>query len=287
MRRVIKFFDVVIIGLLLTVFALTSIISKFTLDKSYIQKTLNKSGAYKLINDEIKEQVKSSLLESNNKEIQKLNINELVDYVVTEDILESEMDYVLDELYNNGNLKINRKILYDGYVKNINKYIEENKIQLPDEIQKQLNNSIVDNSITDEDITPKNNQYLESFNNAKGMVKDLKLILTISIVSLLVLTVILSKEKLRGIYIPFIFSGILLIIINCALKIALNSLNLTLERARLTEVIDSVKKIFFTQMNLYCGIFLAIGLVGVVAREIINIKKKFIDDKKVESVEKV
>jgi hypothetical protein len=37
-------------------------------------------------------------------------------------------------------------------------------------------------------------------------------------------------------------------------------------------------------MNLYCGVFLAIGLIGVVAREIINIKKKLMESKLIDNI---
>lgn len=287
MRRIGKFFNIVIIGLLLTILAIFNIVSKYTIDKDNIEKTLDKSGAYKVINDEIKGQVNSALLNSKYNEIKQLNISELVDYVVKEDIVRDEVDYILTELYDNGNLKINKKILVDGYTKNINNYIKEKNIKLPDSIKKELDSNIVNNSLTDEDITPKNNEYLKIFNNSKKQIKNLRLVLLISIIVLLVLTVIFSKEKLRGVYIPFIFSGMLLLIINCVARIFVNSLNLTLQKAKLTEVIDLIKKSIFGTMNWYCGIFLAIGLIGIVAREIINIKNTYFANKIKDTIEKI
>ena len=287
MRRIGKFFNIVIIGLLLTVLAIFNIVSKYTIDKDNIQRTLDKSGAYTVINDEIKKQVTSSLMGSKYKEIKQLNINEFVDYVIKEDVLKSEVDYVLTQLYDNGKLMINKKILYDGYVTNINNYIKEKNIKLPNDVRKELNNNVIDNSLTEEDITPKNNNYLQLFNDGKKIIQSTRTILIIIIVILLVLTVVLCKEKLRGVYIPFIFSGLLLLLINCGTRIAINSLNLTLQKAKLTQVLDIIKKSIFTTMNWYCGVFLAIGLAGIVAREIINIKKTYFSSKVEEVPEKI
>lgn len=287
MRRIGKFFNIVIIGLLLTVLAIFNIVSKYTIDKDNIQKTLDKSGAYTVINDEIKKQVTSSLMGSKYKEIKQLNINEFVDYVIKEDILKDEVDYVLTQLYDNGKLMINKKILYDGYVTNINNYIKEKNIKLPNDVRKELNNNVIDNSLTEEDITPKNNSYLRLFNEGKDLIKSTRLVLIAIISVLLILTVVLCKEKLRGVYIPFIFSGLLLLLINCGARIAINSLNLTLQKAKLTQVLDIIKKSIFTTMNWYCGVFLAIGLAGIVAREIINIKKTYFSNKSEEVPEKI
>lgn len=280
MRAVGKFFDIFIIGLLLTVVALLNTASKYTSNKIYITKILEKNNVYENINDEIKKQAKDNLTNKFNN-IPNLDIDELVEETITKDIVVDAVNNILDELYNNERIYLDINILTKGYLSNMNKYLDKNKIELPNEVKEEINNIISENSINDVNESRGDSRFIDIFKSIRSNIKNYRILCIIILVILLVLTVIVSREKLRGIYKPFLFSGILLLILTNLTKVLFTHINFTKEEQKLTDLVDSVKNSIFYHLNMYSIAFIVIaitvGIVDSIIKCIIN-KNKYVEN---------
>ena len=271
MRKVIKFIDIILIAIVLTIFTLCKIVSSFALSESNAKKVLKDNGIYTRLNNDIKDSIKRALKNSY-RNIPTLDIDDLVEKTITEEVLEKEFDYTIKELYSSGKLYIDSNILSDGYSNNLNQYLAENNIDLPDNIREEINQLMTINSIGTTDVQYFNDNYSKYFILLKDTINKVETFSLVSFIILLVLTIVLSKEKIRGIYIPLILTGINVIVVSFVAKIFVYNQNIFPREQILLDIIDSIKKALFTQLNLVSTIFIVVGIVLMIIKIILRIK---------------
>lgn len=277
MRKVIKFFDIIFITLALIVFVLSTIVSNFTLNKDYIKKLLRENNIYSTINDEIKKSVKTDLKVSLS-EVPNLNVEELVDRTITEDILEKELDYILTTLYSTNKMKVDLSILSKGYSENLDNYIKNNNIKVPEKIEAQIKNVMETNSLGEEDITFFNENYSRYFAKSKDIIKKVRMISLISLITLVGLTLLLAKQKIRGLYIPALLSSASIYEFGVLLKSFLDTQDIKIGDKKLEVIVTSVKESLFSSINNYVVTLLIIGvvliIVKIIYKVIISLKRR-------------
>lgn len=271
MRKVIKFIDIILIAIVLTIFTLCKIVSSFALSESNAKKVLKDNGIYTKLNNDIKDSIKRALKNSY-RNIPTLDIDDLVEKTIAEEVLEKEFDYTIKELYSSGKLYIDSNILSDGYSNNLNQYLAENNIDLPDNIREEINQLMTINSIGTTDVQYFNDNYSKYFILLKDTINKVETFSLVSFIILLVLTIVLSKEKIRGIYIPLILTGINVIVVSFVAKIFVYNQNIFPREQILLDIIDSIKKALFTQLNLVSTIFIVVGIVLMIIKIILRIK---------------
>lgn len=276
-RRIVKFFDIVLISLALFIFVLSTIISNFTLNKDYIKKLLRENQVYTEINDEIKNSVKTDLKVSLS-EIPNLDINELVDKTITDDLLEKELDFILTTLYDTNKMKVDLNILVDGYVTNLDNYIKDNNINIPEKVRKEIKSTITNNSLEEDDVTYFNENYSKYFGKAKDLVKKIKLYSLISLIVLVGLTLVCAKEKLKGLYIPALLDSVGIFTLGILLKSFIDTQDIKIGDKKLDGVITSVKTSLFDLFNKYAiALFVSaivLLIISIIYNIVVSIKKK-------------
>ena len=272
MRKVIKFFDIILISLAVFVFCLSNIVYNYTLNKKNIQKVLKDNKVYTTINDEIKNSVKTDLKVSISG-VPNLDVNELVDYTIKEDIIEKEVDFILTELYTNNKMRIDLNILTNGYSENLNKYLEDKKIEVPKEVKDQINKIYESDSLQVQGVDVFNNNYAKYFVKGKKIVKQARLYSLCAFVGLIGLTLLLARKKLSGIYIPALLSAGMLYIGGFALETFLDTQDIKIGDKKLDNIITSIKDSLFNTINKYVIILVIIAVLAVIASIIFKIIK--------------
>jgi hypothetical protein len=276
MRKVIKFFDIILISLAIFAFCVSNIVYNYTLNKNYIQKVLKDNKVYTTINDEIKTSVKTDLKVSISG-IPNLDINELVDYTVKEDIIEKEVDFILTELYNNNKMRIDLSILTKGYSENLNKYIEEKKLDVPKEVKNEMNKVFESDSLQVQDVDVFNNNYAKYYVKGKTIIKQVKLYSLCALVGLVGLTLLLARKKASGIYIPALLSAGMLYAGGYALKTFLDTQDIKIGDKKLDNIVTSIKNGLFDTINKYAIVLVIIAVLAIIASiiwKLIRGKKK-------------
>lgn len=272
MRKIIKFFDIILISLAIFVFCLSSIVSNYTLNKKYIQKVLRDNKVYSTINDEIKINAKTDL-KVGLSNIPNLDVDDLVDKTITEDIIENEVDFILTELYTNNKMRVDLSILSKGYTENLNKYLDENKIDVPKEVREQINNIYNTNSLQVEDVDIFNDNYAKYYVKGKDIIKKVKLYSLCTIIGLVALTLLLAREKLRGLYIPSLLSAGMLYGGGITLKTVLDTQDIKIGDKKLDNIITSIKNGLFNTINKYAIALVIIAVMLIIVKIIFKIIK--------------
>lgn len=279
MRKLVAFFDIIIFGLALTVFTFIMIMSNSILSSKYLNKVIKDEGIYKTINDNVKDNVKENIgSQLINYPGVTINTNELIDSVLTEEVLEKEFKYVVDNLYSTGKLVVDSSILSEGYKKNFENYVTNKKINMPEQLKNEITSSMVDNSQGKIEVKEFNDNFSDYFIKLRDYVSKIKIMSLSIIVVLLGLTLVLSKEKIKLIYKPLILAAINLFGIGALTKLLdkfISSNNLPSE---LFTIITSIKNHLFNEFIKYGIIFVVIAIILIIVRTVLKKKKQTVSD---------
>lgn len=276
MRKLVAFFDIIIFGLALTAFTFIMIISNSILSSKYLNKVIKEEGIYKIVNDSAKDSVRNSIgNQLNNYPGVSININELIDSVLTEEVLEKEFRYIVDNLYSTGKLVVDPSILSEGYKKNFEDYIASKKINLPEQLKNEITSSMVDNSQEKIEVKEFNDNFSGYVIKLNDYVSKIKIISFSIIVALLGLTLVLSKEKIKLIYKPLILGAINLFGIGASTKLLDTIMENTSIPNELEKIIISIKNHLFTEFIKYGIIFVVIAIILIIIRIVLKKKKQY------------
>ena len=279
MRKLVAFFDIIIFGLALTVFTFIMIMSNSILSSKYLNKVIKDEGIYKTINDNVKDNVKENIgSQLINYPGVTINTNDLIDSVLTEEVLEKEFKYVVDNLYSTGKLVVDPNILSEGYKKNFENYVASKKINMPEQLKNEITSSMVDNSQEKIEVKEFNDNFSDYFIELRDYVSIIKIISLSIIAALLGLTLVLSKEKIKLIYKPLILAAINLFGIGALTKLLdkfISSNNLPSE---LFTIITSIKNHLFNEFIKYGIIFVVIAIILIIVRTVLKKKKQTVSD---------
>ena len=278
MRKILRFFEMIIVGLLLTLFVITKLTSNIVLDKNTVKKQLEDAGIYEYMSKEIKKSIHNELDQVYNKypEIN-VDLDEIIDNTLSDDILKEETNFILDSIYDyDENIALEPKIIIDGYRTNLDKYLKENNIELPKEVNDNIDKMLSTTEIEKIDLSEYTGEFRSYVNDYKNIINMIHIAIYILLISALLImgfSVIVSKEKLKVVYRPLILSGILLLIIRIFGDKAFSMLKLESNEKLFIDFVGSAKKILFTNINIFIFLFLSIGIMLMVFRILFNKKK--------------
>lgn len=277
MRKFLRFIDIVIVGILLTVLALSCSIVDVVLNKNTVKKEIINAGLYEELNNQIREEIKEELRDefANYPELNQ-KFDELVENTIKVNVLYDETDLILEQLYNNrANIELDSNMLIDGYMNNLKEYLNKNNIELPVEIDEAIEQLKEENSdgkvsITEDEETK---DILDQFYGYKDIVTKAIIMLLIVTIIWIVLSVVISKEKLEVIYKPLIFAGILLVIIRNAITSLIEKINVTFDNELEEKIILTVKDTIISNIDKAYIAFLVVGIALMIVKILLNKKK--------------
>ena len=279
MRKLVAFFDIIIFGLALTVFTLIMIMSKSILSSKYLNNVIKDEGIYKTINDNVKDKIKGNIgSQIINYPGVTINTNELIDSVLTEEVLEKEFKYVVDNLYSTGKLVVDPNILSEGYKKNFENYVASKKINMPEQLKNEITSSMVDNSQEKIEVKEFNDNFSDYFIKLRDYVSIIKIISLSIIAALLGLTLLVSKERIKLIYKPLILAAINLFGIGALTKLLYSLISSTDFPSELFSIITSIKNHLFNEFVKYGIVFVVIAIILIIVRIVLKKKKQNVND---------
>lgn len=271
MKKVLRFFEMFLAGILLVCFVLMLSLSNLILKKDTLKKELDDFEVYAEVNKEIKNGVKEEFgKEFNNYPELRNKFNDMVNYVFNEETLRKITDNLLDQVFELKNIKdLDLQIIVKEYRSNIDNYLEKEKIKLPTSISNHIDD--VFNIEEIEKITDENFYIFPYIRDYRDIVKTLVYLPLIVAVIIMGLALIISKEKFKVIYKPLLFSGIILLILNLFSNFVLRYFDYN--SASLRVVIMTIRDKLFNTIDCFTIGFLIIG-TGLVITETIIDKKK-------------
>lgn len=267
MRKVLRFFEIIIVGLLLTAYVLLKFTVDMVSDKDTVKEGLNNSGIYEVVTDEFRKEIHKELDDEFSKYPElNVDLDEMIDKTLDEKILKDETNYIIDSLYSDSDkVELDPNILIDGYRKNLNEYLEKENIELPKEINDSIDELLSNQEIEKIDISDYTKEYKETIGEYKSVIDILKTVtysIGISALVIMGIAIVLSKEKLKVVYKPLLFSSALLIIG----RISLEMLKIEANDEFAKKIIDSGKNLLFKYCDRYIFVFLVVGTALLVTR---------------------
>lgn len=285
MRKFFRFIAIVVIGISLTIFAFSKSVVDVVFDENTVKKEIEDAGIYEGLNNELKTSLKQELKEEIDGDPElKDKFDEMIESVFTEDVLKNEIDDILEQAYSNSTtVEFDANILIDGYTRNLENYLKENNIELPQEVKDEIEEWKKENSSEKTNII-ENDEDINNLYDIKDIVNTAIKGILIGIIVFWVISILLSKEKLKIIYKPLIFSGTFLLLIRVGITSFVNELAASAREEFITDVgdgmeyvgnfIDTMKNTVFANIDKFAIGFLAIGIGILVVKIIMNKRKQ-------------
>ena len=262
LKKTVSYVISFLLVILLFIVILTSTISTSILNKKYIQKQINKSNYYEELAQDINYKFRNYIMQSGMEEV-------IFDGLFTDETLKNDLEKVLDAVYNKEKLEIDTTEIREKLNSNIEKYAQENNINLTIQNREQINafeDTIIDN-------------YLSSIKYSDTVINKLaevipvvktkvNLILVTSIILSIIIIVILfllnKTEKIKTltyIGIALISVGGLILIALLYEKISLNLENSIILNKTLSKLLKIIITKTFTKLYIVSGINFIIGIM--------------------------
>ncbi len=285
MRKFFRFIAIVVIGISLTIFAFSKSVVDVVFDENTVKKEIEAAGIYEGLNNELKTSLKQELKEEINEDPElKDKFDEMIESVFTEDVLKNEIDDILEQAYSNSTtVEFDANILIDGYTRNLENYLKENNIELPQEVKAEIEEWKKENSSEKTNIMEKD-EDINNLYDIKDLINTAIKGILIGIIVFWVIAILLSKEKLKIIYKPLILSGTFLLLIRVGITSFVNELATSAREEFITDVgegmeyvgnfIDTMKTTVFANIDKFAIGFLAIGIGILVVKIVMNKRKQ-------------
>ncbi len=282
MRKFLRFWEILIVGLLLTAFALLVSVTDLVLNEKTVKKILTESNIYSTVNEKLQKEIKDEVKDEFAKypEVRD-KMDDMIEHTITVDVLESETDDILKQLYSNsGTIELDAGVLIDRYTNNLKKYLSDNNIELPAEVDHAIEEvkaeaareGKVDILKNDEDNEVK--ESLQVFYKSKDMVILGRNILAAVIIGIVVFAVLVSTEKLKVIYKPLIFSGLLLMAMRLVLTRLLEEVKWNdIEGTEARDLVITIKNTVLYNLDTFVRVFLISGLALMITKIVLSLKK--------------
>ncbi len=285
MRKFFRFIAIVVIGISLTIFAFSKSVVDIVFDENTVKKEIEDAGIYEGLNNELKTSLKQELKEEIDEDPElKDKFDEMIESVFTEDVLKNEIDDILEQAYSNSTtVEFDANILIDGYTRNLENYLKENNLELPQEVKDEIEEWKKENSSEKTNII-ENDEDINNLYDIKELVNTAIKGILIGIIVFWVIAILLSKEKLKIIYKPLILSGTFLLLIRLGITSIVNELADSAREEFITDVgdgmeyvgnfIDTMKNTVFANIDKFAIGFLAIGIGILVVKIVMNKRKQ-------------
>ena len=275
MRKVLRFIEIVIVGLLLVAFVVSKVTFNAILDKDNLKLELKNADVYNKINKEIRKNATEELRNVFNKYPTISNkLDDMLDATLTDDILEKQTESVLDQFYKGKkNIEIDPNILVTGYKSNLDKYLVNNNINLPKEVDDKIDSMLDEIKINKIDISSYTDDFIPNFDTYVFLIRSaINLTLMVAVI-IMGIAVCVSKEKFNVVYKPLLFAGIFLLIIRFGGIVVLNTIDYS-SGENIKSVVLSVRNILFKGMDKYIIAFIVLGIGLLAVKLVINKRKR-------------
>ncbi|MBR1416754.1 MAG: hypothetical protein IJ572_02935 [Bacilli bacterium] len=278
MKSIGKFFNIVLISIALFIFSISTIVLSIVFNKDSIRTIISDSNLYTYVNNEVKKEVKKSMHDNNiyNKEIEN-KIDELIDKTITESVLDKEFDNILKIVFSNPDkIEIDMQPLIVEYYNNINNYLKENNIELPQEIKDNVDKILSNKELSKIDINDTTIDEIRTINKVKTVIEYIQLISGITFVVLIILTLIIAKQKLRGVYIPLLINSIVIFLITLLMSYLLEKSSINIDEIYAQYLFDNLKNIFINAFYTFALVYALVAIILIIIKKILNNKCKLV-----------
>lgn len=252
-----KIIGIFFISLLVFLYVLMNSAFSIIKDGDYIKNELKENNIYKSVNDAIKDSVREKFDDFKDYVP---DVNELIDKTITQDIIETEINDMLDRFYDDKLVKIDFDELLKKYKTSLEKYLEENNIEMTDEIKEDINKLMTDvsiNNIENEELDENPAFRVYAF---RGALDIASVTMIFIVVVIIVLAITLSKNKLNSVYISSFISGGLLLQTYVTGKIW-GGVDIDSKYTEIVVVLEDFVNKFLSNVFIYSIALIVIGVV--------------------------
>ncbi len=271
-KIIISYLITILLSISLSTLILIIVLNSNILNKTYITNTINDSNYYETLKKSIDDSLSELTPQSGFND-------EILDNIYTINDLKKETKLIINSIYNNKKYNPNKEYIKRGLEDNINKFIENNNIDITNKAKKQIEkfeNTIIEayynqisysNSII--------NNIRTKVNKLNNIIQPVTYVLiSLIIVLLIILFIINHIEIIEYIYMTLIISSTLLLIPKVFEYNELNLSKKTVLNNHINIIVREVLNNIYDKLQIYSIIFIIIGILLLITNIIILSKKQ-------------
>ena len=271
-KIIISYLITILLSISLSTLILIIVLNSNILNKTYITNTINDSNYYETLKKSIDDSLSELTPQSGFND-------EILDNIYTINDLKKETKLIINSIYNNKKYNPNKEYIKRRLEDNINKFIENNNIDITNKAKKQIEkfeNTIIEayynqisysNSII--------NNIRTKVNKLNNIIQPVTYVLiSLIIVLLIILFIINHIEIIEYIYMTLIISSTLLLIPKVFEYNELNLSKKTVLNNHINIIVREVLNNIYDKLQIYSIIFLIIGILLLITNIIILSKKQ-------------
>ena len=271
-KIIISYLITILLSISLSTLILIIVLNSNILNKTYITNTINDSNYYETLKKSIDDSLSELTPQSGFND-------EILDNIYTINDLKKETKLIINSIYNNKKYNPNKEYIKRRLEDNINKFIENNNINITNKAKKQIEkfeNTIIEayynqisysNSII--------NNIRTKVNKLNNIIQPVTYVLiSLIIVLLIILFIINHIEIIEYIYMTLIISSTLLLIPKVFEYNELNLSKKTVLNNHINIIVREVLNNIYDKLQIYSIIFLIIGILLLITNIIILSKKQ-------------
>ena len=271
-KIIISYLITILLSISLSTLILIIVLNSNILNKTYITNTINDSNYYETLKKSIDDSLSELTPQSGFND-------EILDNIYTINDLKKETKLIINSIYNNKKYNPNKEYIKRRLEDNINKFIENNNINITNKAKKQIEkfeNTIIEayynqisysNSII--------NNIRTKVNKLNNIIQPVTYVLiSLIIVLLTILFIINHIAIIEYIYMTLIISSTLLLIPKVFEYNELNLSKKTVLNNHINIIVREVLNNIYDKLQIYSIIFLIIGILLLITNIIILSKKQ-------------
>ena len=271
-KIIISYLITILLSISLSTLIFIIVLNSNILNKTYITNTINDSNYYETLKKSIDDSLSELTPQSGFND-------EILDNIYTINDLKKETKLIINSIYNNKKYNPNKEYIKRRLEDNINKFIENNNINITNKAKKQIEkfeNTIIEayynqisysNSII--------NNIRTKVNKLNNIIQPVTYVLiSLIIVLLIILFIINHIEIIEYIYMTLIISSTLLLIPKVFEYNELNLSKKTVLNNHINIIVREVLNNIYDKLQIYSIIFIIIGILLLITNIIILSKKQ-------------
>ena len=271
-KIIISYLITILLSISLSTLIFIIVLNSNILNKTYITNTINDSKYYETLKKSIDDSLSELTPQSGFND-------EILDNIYTINDLKKETKLIINSIYNNKKYNPNKEYIKRRLEDNINKFIENNNINIKNKAKKQIEkfeNTIIEayynqisysNSII--------NNIRTKVNKLNNIIQPVTYVLiSLIIVLLIILFIINHIEIIEYIYMTLIISSTLLLIPKVFEYNELNLSKKTVLNNHINIIVREVLNNIYDKLQIYSIIFIIIGILLLITNIIILSKKQ-------------
>lgn len=199
-------------------------LGKTVFNEDYMKRELADRGIYDGLAEEIKLKAKGSYLESEYR-VKPLDgvVDAVLDFAVTPEPLQKELEYVLSQVYSGEKIEISGKYFVEDYSTRIHSFLTANGIGFIErDTVEEFVGTVADNVKRNVDVSEYTNKISEYFNLAAGTTALFYAAAIVVTAVMLILILIFARRRLGCAGLPFLIAGALALVAAIVLPMQVN-----------------------------------------------------------------